>query len=75
MPKFTMSSKIDQLESANRGLQATCAMYAKQLDDIKLRLKDIAAENESLRMDKIWLKQIIQRLVGSTQGTSTQGRP
>lgn len=45
-----------------RAQQRADALF-KELDHYKTRVKDISGENESLRMDKKWLQQVIQRLI------------
>lgn len=70
MPKQTKQQQIDELERSLATEQASLRelikeneFLTKQFDAKDQRIKDIAAENESLRMDKKWLQQTIQRLI------------
>jgi regulator of replication initiation timing len=58
MAKPKMQDQIDELERTLRCEQEGYRICQAELAQIKKRLSEIAAENESLRMDKKWLQQM-----------------
>lgn len=75
MPKKTLKSlegTIAELRELRESDRRHCADLNAQVSDIKQRLKEIAADNESLRMDKKWLQQVVRQLI--TPEANPEGR-
>lgn len=60
-----MSSIIAELEQTLKIEQAGIYQLQRDLDNTNKRLKEVAAENESLRMDKKWLQAMHSNLLQS----------
>lgn len=61
MPKLTikdLEQQIKDLRELRQRNKDAMRHYTTQIEGMKERLRLIAAENESLRMDKKWLQQI-----------------
>lgn len=68
MPKPTIKSLEAQIATLHELREGDRRQYDNlnfQLCDTKQRLKEIAADNESLRMDKKWLQSIHSNLLQS----------
>lgn len=63
--KRRMSSIIAELQPTLKIEQAGIYQLQRDLDNANKRLKDIAAENESLRIDKKWLQAMHSNLLQS----------
>lgn len=63
MPKLSLLEQLAASETANIELARKLLSVEGVCIDTNKRIRDIAAENESLRMDKKWLQQIIQRMI------------
>lgn len=65
MPKLTIKKLQDDLKTIRELRQMDTDILERrrvEIDHLKKRVSDIAAENESLRMDKKWLQSIISSL-------------
>lgn len=58
MPKQSKQSQIDELERTLRIEQHGIQTFNLEMVQLKKRVAEIAAENESLRADKKWLQQM-----------------
>lgn len=72
MPRQSKQAQIDELERTLKyeqggieGLRKEIAWLHQTVDMHKKRVGEIAAENEELRMDKKWLKTLVQNLTGN----------
>ncbi len=63
MVKPNMNSEIKRLEAEIISWQGRAWKADDDNEKLKTRIKEIAAENESLRMDKKWLQQVIQQML------------
>jgi hypothetical protein len=62
MPKATLKEQLAACREANTKLCNDLYMAEQARGAANQRVKEIAAENESLRMDKRWLQSIISPL-------------
>ena len=62
MPRQTLKERLTACEAANVSLARQLNSVQQAIDTANRRVKEIAAENESLRMDKKWLQSIISPL-------------
>lgn len=68
MPKLTikqLQANIDALQELRIEDKRNHGSTLKEIEYLKRRVADIAAENESLRMDKKWLQQTHAALLQS----------
>ncbi len=62
MSRISKQVEIDSLKASLDSYLQRNRQVEAELVSINLRLKQIASENESLRMDKKWLQSIISPL-------------
>lgn len=68
MPKVTIKSLTEALDTLRQLREEDKKQYVQTLKEVewqKKRIMEIAAENESLRMDKKWLQQVHSALLQS----------
>lgn len=66
MPRVTLKSLQEALDTNRQlreGDRQHHAQTLKELEYTKKRIADIAAENESLRMDKKWLQSMLSNTI------------
>lgn len=72
MPRVTLKSLQEALDTSRQlreGDRQHHAQTLKELEYTKKRIADIAAENESLRMDKKWLQQVHSAILQSIRSS------
>lgn len=66
MPRVTLKSLTEALDTNRQLREEDRRAYVttlKELESYKKRITDIAAENESLRMDKKWLQSMLSNTI------------
>lgn len=61
--KANLISSLDDYMKRLQGQTVTAANYYAEIQSLKKRIGEIASENEALRLDIKWHRQVIQHLL------------